>query len=100
MRCPFAAATAGVMTKSTQQANDEGFQSRYLLIGDRGAAHHKSRSCLSIRARTRIDTSKSVSLTEWLRKAVTSVNGMTTAERLRGRDSNPNFLVQSQASCR
>ena len=41
------------------------------------------------------------------KKSVTSVRGTDNSERLprrgkwlRGRDSNPNFLVQSQASCR
>jgi hypothetical protein len=35
-------------------------------------------------------------------RAPGNVNGgaQEQGERLRGRDSNPNFLVQSQASCR
>ena len=50
--------------------------------------------------RTRTDTTPARTPYKWIRNPVTSVTERDNVARLRGRDSNPNFLVQSQASCR
>src|SRR5580765_2781047 len=83
-----------------KQANDYGSQNGYLLNGDRGAARTDAARVARCANGSERVTSRVVATYKSLRIDVTNVTVSDNGARLRGRDSNPNFLVQSQASCR